>query len=101
AIVDVLQGLCHRLVDVLFGTEAVAVFLEREFVFGHQHLTRCLLEPPVHYGGNPQQPGLSVTFGYAPHSLARSSRFVLPLIGFGTYVWFRMEVAILSLLLSR
>ena len=27
AIVDVFQGLCNRLVDVLFGAEAVAVFL--------------------------------------------------------------------------
>jgi hypothetical protein len=31
-IVDVFQGLCYRFVDVLFGAEAIAVFLERKFV---------------------------------------------------------------------
>lgn len=54
AIIDVFQSLCYRSMDVLFGAEAVAVFLEREFVFGHQHLAYRLLQPPFHYCGNPQ-----------------------------------------------
>lgn len=54
AIVDVFQGLRYCLMDILFGAEAVAVFLERKFVFGHQHLAYCLLKPPVYYCGNTQ-----------------------------------------------
>src|SRR5690606_33644389 len=54
AIVDVFQGLCYGLMDVLLRAEAIAVFLEREFVFDHQHLAYRLLQPPFHYCGNPQ-----------------------------------------------
>ena len=54
AIIDAIQGLCYRLVDVLLWPETIAVFLEREFILGHQHLANRLLEPPVHYRRNPQ-----------------------------------------------
>jgi hypothetical protein len=51
ATIEVFQGLCYCLMDVLLWSEAVAVFLERKFVFGHQHLAYRLLQPPVHYCG--------------------------------------------------
>ena len=64
AIIDVFQGLCYRLMDVLLWAEAVAVLFERKFVFGHQHLAYRLLEPSVYYCWDSKQSGLSVTLGY-------------------------------------